>query len=57
MNGLQTTYHYSGPRNARRLWATCAYTMFSGMTGFANTTIFAGADARGMRQHGHFGLA
>ena len=57
MNGLQNTYHYSGPPNARCPLATRAYTRLSDTTRFANTTNFCEQLARGMRQHGHFGLA
>jgi hypothetical protein len=62
------TYHYVGPLNARRPSAPrltqsgnqlqCDFqTSFASTTGFESTTILASAVARGMRQHGHFGLA
>jgi hypothetical protein len=69
MNLLRNTYHYYGPLNARRQLATrpnpgWQASAGSGLTtGFASTVLpgsttnFASGDARGMRQHGHFGLA
>ncbi len=54
MNAVSTTYHYVGPWNARRLLIPRPTDW---LDDFASTTILASAVARGMRQHGHFGLA